>query len=173
MNMRLAPDQYFNMRAQEACWPVQCDAALAFDNAELRALHGAWLATAAGRPAPMRTDFTARMLGRLLRQLTFIEREVDDAGARRYRFRFFGSALSPLNGDLTGRYLDEIVPEPHLQSWLAAYDLVLSSLTPLRFKSCYNLPALEHLRAESYAAPLLGADGRAAGLLTASIFAPR
>lgn len=170
MNMHLGIDQHFNACAREAGWPVLCDAQLGFEREELRLLHQAWRATAGSRTAPMKKDFTPRTLAPLLKQLSFIDAIQVAHGAVRYQFRFFGSALSPVGGDLTGRYLDEIVPEPHLQSWSTAYDLVLSAMVPLRFRSSYNIPELRHLKAESYAAPLIDEDGRATGLLTASVF---
>ncbi len=105
----------FNARAARERWRTLCDDKLIFDSPKLAQLRDIWLAVRGARALPMREDFTARILGRHLQHLTFVER-VEDSGTRRYRFRMFGSALARYIGDSTGKYLDEVVPENFIAS---------------------------------------------------------
>jgi hypothetical protein len=161
----------FNARAMREQWHTQCDEKLIFDNPKLAQLRDIWLAVRGGGGLPQREDFTARILGRHLQNLTFVER-VEAGGARRYRFRMFGSGLARFIGDCTGKFLDEVVPEIFLASWLAAYDLAIAAKAPLRFVSRFRAAELEHVRAECFAAALAGEGGRPWGLLVSVAYSP-
>jgi hypothetical protein len=165
-----ATDQ-FNARAERERWHTHCDEKLIFDSPKLAQLRDIWLAVRGTRKLPMREDFTARILGRHLQHLTFVER-VEVNGTRRYRFRMFGSALARYIGDSTGKYLDEVVPENFAASWLATYDLAIDTGKPLRFLSRFRAAELEHVVAECLVAPLAGADGKTWGLLVSVVYSP-
>jgi hypothetical protein len=161
-----SPVERFNARAGAERWPTECDAALAFEDERLMALLSIWRDAAKGA-LPRREDFTARMLGKHLRHLTFVEH-----ADGRYRFRLFGSALSRFTGDWTGRYLDEAVPKQFLPSWLATYDTTLEARAPLRFIARFRPAELAHIKAETLAAPLADAGGVANGLLVSVAYMP-
>jgi hypothetical protein len=161
----------FNARSAREQWHTHCDEKLIFDSPKLAQLRDIWMAVRGTREIPKREDFTARILGKYLQYLTFVEREEKD-GARRYRFRMFGSALARFIGDSTGKYLDEVVPENFATSWYATYDLAVETRKPLRFVSRFRAAELEHVMAECLVAPLAGDDGKPWGLLVSVVYSP-
>ena len=161
----------FNARALAEGWGMQCAPCDAFENPLLLTLHKLWIKTAAGRPAPMKSDFSIRVLAPHLGHVSFVDHV--RGSPRRYRLRFFGSILATITGDHTGKYLDEVVPASDLQGWLTAYDLVIDSSTPLRIKSNNILQGLDHLSAEVYLAPLAADGDLPHGILGACLFGPR
>ncbi len=165
------PDE-FNARASREKWPAVCDAQLKFDSPRLGALLDIWRATSGARPMPQRGDFTARALAKHLQNLTFVERLQEVPGPRRYRFRLFGSGLARFTGDWTGRFLDEVIPEAFLATWLATYDAAIAMGAPLRFVSRFRAAHLEHIMAESLLAPLCDETGSASGLLISVVYSP-
>jgi hypothetical protein len=157
----------FNLRAAAEGWPALCDDRLDLQSPKLAALLAIWRAVTGERTMPRREDFTARILARHLRDITFVERN----GAR-YRFRLFGSALAEMTGDWTGKFLDEAVPAQFLPSWTATYDAALEAAAPLRFAARFRASQLEHVMAETLVAPLAGESGAASGLLVSVAYSP-
>jgi hypothetical protein len=161
----------FNARAVREHWQTQCDERLVFDEPKLAALRDIWKAVSGSREMPRREDFTARILGRYLQHLSFVER-TGESGGRSYRFRLFGSALARYIGDSTGKYLEEVVPAMFITSWLATYDLAIETRRPLRFVSRFRAAELEHVQAECLVAPLAGENAAPSGLLVSVIYSP-
>ena len=157
----------FNAQAVREKWPALCDDRLDLQSPKLAALLAVWSTVAGERAMPRREDFTARILARHLRDITFVER----SGAR-YRFRLFGSALAEMTGDWTGKFLDEAVPAQFLPSWTATYDAALEAAAPLRFTARFRASQLEHVMAETLVAPLAGECGAASGLLVSVAYSP-
>jgi hypothetical protein len=159
-----------NAEAESKRWPVRCDGALAFERPELRALLELWQSKAAGG-IPARTAFDMRALKPFASQIVILEREGEgDAG--RYRFRLFGSVLSQLFGEHTGRYLDEMVSANMLPGWLAVYDAVLETRQPLRIETYFRLPSENFLKGEILAAPMTDASGAERMILAATYVGP-
>ncbi len=163
----------FNARAGQEGWPVVCDRALAFDSGRLTTLLEIWRAVKGVRPLPLRSDFSARVLVRHLRDISFIERLGEAGQPRRYRFRFVGSGQVRGGADPTGKYLDAVIGPQFIATWYAAYDMVLELAAPLRFVSQFHSLKLDFLTAESLVAPLCDAGGQPAGLLTSTVYSPR
>jgi hypothetical protein len=161
----------FNARAEREQWHTQCDEKLIFDSPKLAQLRDIWTMVRGERQMPRREDFTARILGRHLQHLTFVER-VEEDGKRRYRFRMFGSALARFIGDSTGKFLEEVVPRIFIESWLATYDLAIDTRKPLRFITRFRAAELEHVIAECLVAPLAGDEGKPWGLLVSVVYSP-
>jgi hypothetical protein len=161
----------FNARSVREQWHTQCDEKMIFDSPKLAQLRDIWLAVRGAQDMPKRVDFTARILGKHLQYLTFVERE-ENGGARRYRFRMFGSALARFIGDSTGKYLDEVVPANFSASWFATYDLAIETRKPLRFVSRFRAAELEHVMAECLVAPLAGEGTAPWGLLVSVVYSP-
>jgi hypothetical protein len=161
----------FNARATREQWHTQCDDKLIFDSPKLAQLRDIWLSVRHDRVMPKRGDFTARILGRHLQSLSFVERAEED-GVRRYRFRMFGSGLARFIGDCTGKYLEDVVPENFVDTWYATYDLVIDTGKPLRFVSRFRAAELEHVQAETFIAPMAGEAGKPWGLLVSVIYSP-
>jgi len=162
----------FNAQAVREKWPTLCDERLNFDSDRLSALLDIWQTVRGTRPLPRRADFTARVLAKHLQYLTFVDCLAQPGGGRRYRFRLFGSALALYTGDLTGKFLDESIPAPYLPSWLASYDTAIEMRAPLRFTARFRAAHLEHIAAETLAAPLADETGAASGLLVSVNYAP-
>lgn len=160
------PWDRFNARSAAERWATHCDAALAFGSERLAELLAIWRDTGHGT-LPRREDFTARVLAKHLRHLTFVERQ----GAR-YRFRLFGSALAEMTGDWTGKFLDETVPEQFRPSWIATYDAALEARAPLRFTARFRASHLDHVMAETFVAPLADDGGAASGLMISVAYSP-
>jgi hypothetical protein len=161
----------FNARSAREHWAAVCDDKLIFESPKLAQLRDIWLSVRGEREMPRREDFTARNFGKHLRHLTFVER-VEEGGSRRYRFRLFGSALGRYIGDSTGKYLEEVVPQQFIESWLATYDLVIATRKPHRFVARFRAEHLEHVTAETLVAPLAGDVGKPWGLMVSVIYSP-
>jgi hypothetical protein len=161
----------FNAHAAREQWHTLCDDKLIFDSPKLAELRDIWKSVSGAREMPKREDFTARALGKYLQYLSFVER-VEEDGRRRYRFRLFGSALSRYIGDSTGKYLEEVVPEMFIASWLATYDLAIDTRRPLRFLSRFRAAEMEHVQAECLVAPLAGEGAKPWGLLVSVMYSP-
>jgi hypothetical protein len=159
----------FNAQAQSEDWPVRCEVAGAFDSRELTDIFELWRSRAGGDQIPARDEFDLRTLKGAARLITIVEL-VNEHDRRRYRMRLVGSGVVQVFGESTGRYLDEVVPAPLVPSWLAGYDLILSQAVPLRFQSWFRIPGADHLRAESFCAPLRGSGLRPDMVLGASAF---
>ena len=136
---------------------MRCGYDANFDRAELHAFCELWLSKATDG-VPARSAFDLRALKPFLRNITILEREVTN-GARRYRFRLFGSTLALLFGEHTGRYLDEMVAAELLPSWLAFYDTVLSCGQPLCIFNYYRTKSEDYIKGEILAAPLADDSG--------------
>jgi hypothetical protein len=161
----------FNACAAREEWSTVCDDRLMFDSPKLAELRDIWRVVRGVREMPKREDFTARALGKHLQRLTFVEC-VRDGDRRRYRFRMFGSGLAQYIGDSTGKYLEEVVPENFIASWLATYDLVIETRVPLRFQSRFRASHLDHIAAECLVAPLAGEGSEPWGLLVSVVYSP-
>ena len=166
-----SPIDDFNARAARENWFTVCDARLNFDSPRLSELRDVWQTVRGQRAMPRREDFTARILGKNLQRLTFVEC-VRENGLRRYRFRLFGSALAQYIGDCTGKFLEEVIPDMYIASWVATYDLAMDARVPLRFVSRFRANHLDHVAAECLAAPLAGEGSEPWGLMVSVVYSP-
>lgn len=132
--------------------PAICDPSLTFETPQLIALSKMWRgkAEALGR-TPSRSDFDARELKGLLRNLSIVE-QVGRENPR-YRYRYFGSEFVPLLGEQTGRFFDEFIPKEFLPRWTLVYAAVAEAHAPLRFVANFQLPQLDYLTGEIFVAP--------------------
>ncbi len=167
----LSAVEEFNARSAREQWHTICDERLIFDSPKLADLRNIWKTVCGDRPMPKREDFTARILGRHLQNLTFVEC-VEENGRHRYRFRLFGSALARYIGDSTGKYLEEVVPAIFVESWFAAYEVPIETCKPMRYVSRFRAAELEHVQAECLVAPLAGESTKPWGLLVSVIYSP-
>jgi hypothetical protein len=145
----------FNARAEAQGWPFTCLPAHGFEKPELEAAAARWYDKAGTRAMPRREDLTARVLKPWLTNISLIEH---NAAAGRYRVRLHGSALARYAGDLTGKFLEEVVAPERLAGYSAVYDLVRATKMPLRVLSRYQAPEIAYLTGESFVAPLSHGD---------------
>lgn len=167
----LSSVEAFNVRAGREKWATVCDEKLDFESSRLAELREVWRTVRGTREMPRREDFTPRILGKHLQRLTFVEC-VRENGARRYRFRLFGSALAQYLGDSTGKFLEEVVPEIFIASWIATYGLVMETRAPMRFLSRFRASHLDHVAAECLVAPLAGEGSEPWGLMVSVVYSP-
>jgi len=91
-------------------------------------LESFWASLRRGDALPSRSDFTPHDLRPWLGHVGLVDVE---AGPR-FRVRLAGTALVSYDGeDVTGRYLDQVVPAPMLDEILAPYHRLLASRAPV------------------------------------------
>ena len=149
-------------------WPILCDEACDFDSPVLANLLALWRGEAAGG-IPARNAMTARKLQPFMRNIAIYER-IGEAVQRRYRFRLLGSGIVQYYGELTGKYLDEAVPEKYLPRWYAVADLPLASRAPVRFLLRADTFDKSYMVAEYLCAPLTSDSGLAKFILVGMVF---
>jgi hypothetical protein len=153
------PFEEYNRRAALDGWPTRVDSTLAFEAEELREAHAVWKAAAAGRPFPLRADMRPRLMKRFLSQVALMD-IVREAGRTRFRIRLTGTALERTFGGLTGRFLDEALPEPFRARWNATLMIPLSARCAVRSIGRVEYLNQTYLTAETFFGPL-GADAQA------------
>lgn len=162
----------FNARARAEGWASFCDPCLGFHRMEFRLLVATWRDLGADEHLPSRKDLTPRRLKSLLRNIVIYERVTN--GGVHYRVRLMGTAFADVMGDMTGHFLNDVVPPEHLPRWQAALDTALEAAAPLRFVARADTPpGKSFLVGEYFEAPLLDDDGCPSLVLAAGHFAPR
>ena len=147
------PIAAFNERAQSAGWTFTCGPAQGFEHQQLAGALALWRKKAAGRRMPERSDMTARDMKAFLSHMSLIER-VGNSRSATYRVRLHGSTLASYGGDMTGRFLEQVVPEQFVGCYAGIYDVVLELLAPVRVTSQFQAPRVDYLDGESLVAPL-------------------
>ena len=171
-NGAIDPSAHFNTLAKAEGWAGVCDPTLAFRRGELATLSALWRQAGGDKAVPKRADMKPSLLKFYLPHVVIYERVIADA-VRRYRVRLMGTQFAQVMGDLTGKFLDEGLPEAFMPRWNAALDSVLDSATPLRFVSRSDTANKSYLVGEFFEAPLLAENGEmnlvfAAGFFTAA-----
>ena len=162
--------EVFNARAARESWGSRCDPELVFQCPDLRTMLALWREKAGTRPVPARQDFSLRCIKGHLRDVAIYERIPTQTGQWRYRVRLMGTEFAEAMGDLTGKYLDEAIPEQFLPRWYAALDATLDANAPLRFVARSDTANKSFLIAEYFEAPLLDEHDQATMVLAASHF---
>lgn len=167
--MAIDPAEAVNVYAERQGWPFRCSTELTFARPELGRLRDIWCEKAAGRHVPYRSDFDARTLKPVLRNIAIVER-VSSYGRIRMRLRLIGSEIAGLFGEHAGRHLDEAVPPTLLPRWETIYDAVLDSGRLFRVITNYDHPRVNYLSGESLLAPMLDARANPTMLLCCAYF---
>ena len=158
----------YNEQADKNGWVSLCDASVTFNHPDLRRLLGLWRKQAKSG-IPLRRDMTARVLKSFLPDIAICERLTGD-GQRRYRVSIMGVWFAQLLGNITGKYLDDMLPPEHLPRWQAALDATLADGVPLRFLARTDTSAMSFLNGEYLVAPLLADNGSPSFVLAAGRF---
>jgi hypothetical protein len=166
----LCAAESFNAAALREGWPAICDHTLKFDSSNLADLLSIWSRFALEGCTPSRGQLSPQTLKPLLRSIVIYERVQDGTCVRRYRVRLVGSSMAAVIGDLTGKFLDDVVPESFLPRWHACLDATLSARHPLRFLTRSDTNHMEFLVGEYFSAPMLAADGSESMILGGSHF---
>lgn len=109
--------------------------------ARVRELHGYWLSKRADRSFPSRADIEPFELKPLLPCLIIADVHQNPL---RIHFRLAGTAVTEANRcSMTGRWLDELDLCAGLETWLAIYQRVLDSRSPVFGLSSGTLDGIE------------------------------
>ena len=109
------------------------DRALARDRV-LSGLLSYWRSKLAGRAMPRRADIEPTEIPQLLPNLQLVDR-VDG----RFRYRLAGTAIvAAYGGELTGRFVDEIIPPGRRAVAERHYTMVYESMRPLFVRNKYT-----------------------------------
>lgn len=149
----------YNALAVREGWPSICDHTLAFEQPELAAVLAVWRQAAGAKSLPTRADISPRLLKRFLKDAAIYERVTAESGACRYRVRVIGMAFAAVMGDITGKFVDDVVGPTFVSRWNSSLDATISAGAPLRFLGRSDTANKSFLVAEYFSAPLIGRDG--------------
>jgi hypothetical protein len=149
----------YNRAAKAGDWHSLCDVTLKFMHPDLIRLHEIWKREAAGSGIVSRKVMSPRLLKSFLRDIALYER-IGEGSTRRYRVRLMGTSFAQILGDLTGKFLDDTIPEALLPRWYAALDATLGTRAPLRFLGREDTNQMTFLTGEFFSAPLTADDGQ-------------
>jgi hypothetical protein len=160
------------IRRQSAAdgWGGTFEYATAFTEPKLNDVLKLWKKKAGGG-IPARTSFAARELVDVLPNFWLAE-TVHEDGRLRYRIRRAGTAVAAVMGDMTGKFLDEAIPQPLVRRWEMATAAFIACSRPVRFNTIVDLPHANFLLSESFNAPLLDIHGAQTILMAVSFFQP-
>lgn len=158
----------FNEAAARGAWPILADESCAFDHAMLAELLALWRSEAKDG-IPARHAMTARKLQPFMRNVALYER-IGEGHQRRYRVRLMGSGIVQYYGELTGKYVDEVVPEKFLDRWYALGDIALKSQQPVRLLLRADTFDKSYMVAEYLCAPLVSDSGLTKFILVGIVF---
>ena len=161
-----------NARSLAMGWNALCDTKLDFDRRELSQMKDVWRAQCRPGRLPSRAQFDARVLKPFLREIAILE-AVPHRGRWRYMHRLVGSAIAERTGETTGKFLDEIIPEPVHEKTVAYFDAVIEHRCPLRVINDYDVEAMNHTRGEIFLMPLADDGTTPNMLLTVSYIAAK
>jgi hypothetical protein len=158
----------FNRAAAEHGWPMLCDDSCAFTSPMLASLLALWRQEAA-EGIPGRKALTARKLQPFMRSLAIYER-VGEGETRRYRVRLMGSGIVQFYGEMTGKFVDEVVREIYLPRWYGLCDVSLKAKIPVRILLRADSFDKSHMVTEYLCAPLKAEDGKTKFVLAGVCF---
>lgn len=141
-----------NQRSAREKWFYYCDASLKFSDTFYDPLLTRWQALASRGKMPRRSEFTARDLKDVLRNIVVFERVAQ--APSRYRWRLIGTSMTSITGDNTGKMFEDTLPPDHVERWVACSDVMLAEARPLRFIGQVRLQGREYLDAENLFVPL-------------------
>ncbi len=148
------------------------DTGLEFERSELNVLRDIWREKCGQKGHATRSEFDARTIKPYMRNLSILDVVPQADGGRRYRYRYFGSAIVDVFGEHTGHYIDQFIPPDRMARWTAGHDLVALSGRPLRFTINYNSPQISYLSSESLVLPLSDESGKVVMLMCCIYFGP-
>ncbi|MDE1939861.1 MAG: hypothetical protein KGI68_12640 [Alphaproteobacteria bacterium] len=155
--------------ARQRGWPVLYDATCRCRHEKLNELHALWRSMAEHGGIPHRREMTARLLQPYMRDLLLFER-VGNSDGRHYRVRLMGSTVARTLEDMTGRLLDEVIPEHYLPRWYVKIDVALATGAPLRMVARGDTFDKSFMVGEYLCLPLLADDGERRLVLAAAHF---
>lgn len=160
----------FNAFARRYDWPILCDATCTFTYLKLRELLTLWRELAAVGNIPYRREMTARLLQPYMKSIAIYERVDGQGTLPRYRVRLMGRNIVNLTGELTGQFLDDVIPEKFLPRWCAMNEVTLGYAGPLRLLIRCDTFGKGYIVAEHLNVPLRADDGTMNLVLSAGYY---
>ncbi len=146
-----------NTKAQARGWTFVCHRDAVFDAPKLNAMNALWQSVAPPGGLPARRDFSARAMKDFLPNLIIADVIAAQPG-NRFRYRYVGTNAARYLGEMTGKFMDEILPPDANERTAASYQAIIDARTPLRFVTRFSLDAISFMSAEFFGAPL-ASDG--------------
>ncbi|MBL8781496.1 MAG: PAS domain-containing protein [Alphaproteobacteria bacterium] len=142
--------------------------ALDFVTPQLNQVAALWEARRGSRTMPSRGDLTIRDLKHVLPHVTFMDIVRGSEGLR-FRVRLMGSVLDQLVAPITGRFIDEVVPQHFATKWTEQWMPAIDGRRPRRAAGRVEYAERRWYVAESLYAPL-AQDGDAPDILMVVAF---
>ncbi|MBU6298733.1 MAG: hypothetical protein KGJ79_02205 [Alphaproteobacteria bacterium] len=157
----------YNNTARDNGWAAICDGTANFDHPDLRRFLALWRRTRA--QGPLAWSNLPPLLKPYLPDAAVYQR-TSSGEERRWRVVRMGSHFAQIMGNLSGKFLDEVIPAGTLPRWYAALDATLGGDGPLRFLARVDNSGMPFLTGEYFTAPLIGEDGSASLVLSVGRF---
>ncbi len=141
-----------------------------FHEPALAAALKVWQDHAGPTGLPKRRDLTPKVMQPFLKRVALFERVDQPFGTYRYRARLTGQEFTRAYAEMSGKFLDEVLPKKFLVRWKLLGDVVLAWGRPIRYLTpteAFNreFSVLEHLMA-----PMLDDAGQATQILLVGNF---
>ena len=118
-----------------------------------------WREKANGNSAPRRSDMTPQAMRNFVKRVALFEAVPTECGTR-YRARITGQEFTFAYADMTGKFIDEVVPPKYLVRWMAAVEAVQAHMGPFRMIGVPEAFDRDHSVLEMLLAPLLDDDDK-------------
>jgi hypothetical protein len=147
-----------NLVAGRNHWPLKSDPDLKFVTPQLKAALDIWELKRGTRTMPSRADLSIRDLKSVASNLAFLE-ILREGQSFRLKARLVGAELERFMGKpMTGSFLDDAVPAPFAEKWLALWTPAIDERAPTRTVGRVEFANKEYYVSETLHAPL-GSDG--------------
>jgi hypothetical protein len=134
-------------------WAAGTSPASTIITPQLQRILGVWEECRGARTLPARTSLTLPALKFALPQLGILD-IVDDGPQTRFRVRLMGGELDRILAPMTGRFIDDAVPSPHLERWTSMLSRALHLRAPIRAASRMEYRDQRRYLVEALVAPL-------------------
>jgi hypothetical protein len=141
-----------NAKAQERGWTFTCNREPCSEP-KLNHVSGLWQERAKNGEIPARSDFSIRDLKSVTPELLIVELVADEDRAR-FRYRYVGTHVARTMGEMTGKFMDEVLEGTTLERTIACYETVIQAREPLRFLTKFSLNRINYFGGEFLCAPL-------------------
>lgn len=114
---------------------------------------------------PKRRDLTPKVMQPFLKRVAVFERVDQPFGTYRYRARVTGEEFTRAYAEMSGKFLDEVLPKKFLVRWKLLGDVVLAWGRPIRYLTPTEAFNRGFSVLEQLMAPMLDDAGRATQIL--------
>jgi hypothetical protein len=162
------PSESDAIPADKGSAPWFADPALKFVTPELKRAVDVWHEKRGTQTMPSREDMTIRELAFALPNIGFVD-IVKVGDATRYKVRLMGSVLDEFVAPMTGRFVDEVVPERFATKWASHWQPAIDRRAPLRAVARVEFAERRWYVSEALHAPL-ATDGETPDVLMVATY---